>query len=208
MININDVVAVGGVLVGVIGGIFGLVPYLKKRGIDTEKVLDTTENILEGTEPFIQLAKTIPALKPGATLVDWIEKKAVAGVKAAEQLAHDGSLKTNEEKFNAAQNTVYAALKEINVEPTLNQKKLISDFIQEAVNDLGHAGPMESEKDTQITKVQQDLAAAQAENTQLKQTIASIQSAAGAVQNMNTSVAVVNAEDRAAENTIPEAAQN
>ncbi|WP_347472950.1 phage holin, LLH family [Clostridium kluyveri] len=82
------------------------------------------------------IGKTIPALKPGATLVDWIEKKAVAGVKAAEQLAHAGSLATNEEKFNAAQNTVYAALKEINVEPTLNQKKLISDFIQEAVNDL------------------------------------------------------------------------
>ena len=208
MININDIVAVGGVLVGVIGVIFGLVPYLKKKGIDTEKVLDTTGNVLEATEPFIQLAKTIPALKPGATLIDWIEKKAVAGVKAAEQLAHAGSLKTNEEKFNAAQNTVYAALKEIEITPTLNQKKLISDFIQEAVNDLGHAGPTESEKDTQITKIQQDLAAAQAENTQLKQTIASIQSAAGAVQNINTSVAVINAEDKAAENTIPEAAQN
>ncbi|WP_242951503.1 hypothetical protein [Clostridium kluyveri] len=201
MININDVVAVGGVLVGVIGSIFGLVPHLKKKGIDTEKVLDTTGNVLEGTEPLIQLAKAIPALKPGATLIDWVEKKAVAGVKAAEQLAHAGSLATNEEKFNAAQNTVYAALKEINVEPTLNQKKLISDFIQEAVNDLGHVAPTEPEKDTQITKIQQDLAAAQAENTQLKQTIASIQSAAGAVQNIDTSVAVINAEDRAVENT-------
>lgn len=201
MININDVVAVGGVLVGVIGGIFGLAPYLKKKGIDTEKVLDTTGNVLEATEPFIQLAKTIPALKPGATLIDWIEKKAVAGVKAAEQLAHAGSLKTNEEKFNAAQNTVYAALKEINVEPTLNQKKLISDFIQEAVNDLGHTTPAEAEKNVEITKIQQDLAAAQAENTQLKQTIASIQNAAGAVQNINTSVAVINAEDKSVENT-------
>ncbi|WP_023625442.1 phage holin, LLH family, partial [Clostridium tyrobutyricum] len=74
-----------------------------------------------------------------ATLVDWIEQKAVAGVKAAEQLAHTGSLQTNEEKFKSAQETVYAALKEINVTPTDNQKKLIDDFIQEAVNDLGHA---------------------------------------------------------------------
>jgi len=42
------------------------------------------------------------------------------------------------------------------------------------VNDLGHTASTESEKDTQIAKIQQDLAVAQAENTQLKQTIASI----------------------------------
>ncbi|MEA5008206.1 hypothetical protein [Clostridium tyrobutyricum] len=179
MINVNDIVAVGGVLVGVIGGIYGLVPYLKKKNINTEKILDTTGDVLKATEPLIQVAKGIPSLKPAATLVDWIEQKAVAGVKAAEQLAHAGSLQTNEEKFQSAQETVYAALKEINVTPTENQKKLIDDFIQEAVNDLGHAPVSEAEKNTQIAKINQDLAAVQAENTQLKQTIASIQSTAG-----------------------------
>ncbi|WP_039658122.1 hypothetical protein [Clostridium tyrobutyricum] len=179
MINVNDIVAVGGVLVGVIGGIYGLVPYLKKKNINTEKVLDTTGDVLKATEPLIQVAKTIPSLKPAATLLDWIEQKAVAGVKAAEQLAHAGSLQTNEEKFKSAQETVYAALKEINVTPTDNQKKLIDDFIQEAVNDLGHASVSEAEKNAQIAKINQDLAAVQAENTQLKQTIASIQSTAG-----------------------------
>ncbi|WP_195603730.1 hypothetical protein [Clostridium tyrobutyricum] len=179
MINVNDIVAVGGVLVGVIGGIYGLVPYLKKKNINTEKILDTTGDVLKATEPLIQVAKGIPSLKPAATLVDWIEQKAVAGVKAAEQLAHAGSLQTNEEKFKSAQETVYAALKEINVTPTDNQKKLIDDFIQEAVNDLGHAPVSEAEKNAQIAKINQDLAAVQAENTQLKQTIASIQSTAG-----------------------------
>ncbi|WP_039657924.1 hypothetical protein [Clostridium tyrobutyricum] len=179
MINVNDIVAVGGVLVGVIGGIYGLVPYLKKKNINTEKVLDTTGDVLKATEPLIQVAKTIPSLKPAATLLDWIEQKAVAGVKAAEQLAHVGSLQTNEEKFKSAQETVYAALKEINVTPTENQKKLIDDFIQEAVNDLGHAPVSEAEKNAQIAKINEDLAAVQAENTQLKQTIASIQSTAG-----------------------------
>ncbi|MBV4426393.1 hypothetical protein [Clostridium tyrobutyricum] len=179
MINVNDIVAVGGVLVGVIGGIYGLVPYLKKKNINTEKVLDTTGDVLKATEPLIHVAKTIPSLKPAATLVDWIEQKAVAGVKAAEQLAHAGSLQTNEEKFKSAQETVYASLKEIGVTPTDNQKKLIDDFIQEAVNDLGHAPVSEAEKNAQIAKINQDLAAVQAENTQLKQTIASIQSTAG-----------------------------
>jgi hypothetical protein len=104
----------------------------------------------------------------------------VAGVKAAEQLAHAGSLQTNEEKFKSAQETVYAALKEINVTPTDNQKKLIDDFIQEAVNDLGHAPVSEAEKNAQIAKINQDLAAVQAENTQLKQKLTTIQSTAGA----------------------------
>ncbi|WP_368488358.1 hypothetical protein [Clostridium sp. BJN0013] len=201
MVNINDVIAVAGVLVGVIGVIFGLVPYLKKKGIDAGKVLDTTGNVLEAAEPLIQVAKTIPSLKAGATLVDLIQDKAISAAKIAEQLGHAGKLKDNEGKFNYAQNTVYSILKEINVDPTDNQKKLIDDFIQEGVNDLGHAAPTESEKDTQIAKIQQDLTAVQAENTQLKQTIASIQSAAGAVQNTNISTAVVNAEDKATENT-------
>ena len=61
--------------------------------------------------------------------------------------------------------------------------------------------PTESEKDTQIAKIQQDLTAVQAENTQLKQTIASIQSAAGAVQNTNISTAVVNAENKTTQDT-------
>jgi hypothetical protein len=52
MINVNDIVAVGGVLVGVIGGIYGLVPYLKKKNINTEKVLDTTGDVLKATEPL------------------------------------------------------------------------------------------------------------------------------------------------------------
>ncbi|MBV4432649.1 hypothetical protein KM803_15185 [Clostridium tyrobutyricum] len=174
MINVNDIVAVGGVLVGVIGGIYGIVPLLKKKGVDTEKVLDTTGDVLKATEPLIQVANTIPSLKPAATLVDWIEQKAVAGVKAAEQLAHAGSLQTNEEKFKSAQETVYSSLKEIGVTPTDNQKKLIDDFIQEAVNDLGHAPVSEAEKNAQIAKTQQDLVSSQAEVEQLKQKLATI----------------------------------
>lgn len=179
MININDIIAVGGVVVGVIGVMFGLMPYLKKKNVDTDKILDTTGDVLKATEPLIQVAKTIPSLKPAATLVDWIEQKAVAGVKAAEQLYHAGSLQTNEEKFKAAQQTVYDALKEIDITPSDNQKKLIDDFIQESVNDLGHATPTEAEKNAQIAKAQQDLAAVQAENTQLKQKLTTIQSTVG-----------------------------
>jgi hypothetical protein len=179
MINTNDILAVGGVLVGVIGSIFGLVPFLKKKNIDAEKVLDTTQNVLEAAEPLIQVAKTIPELRTGANLVDLIQNKAISSAKIAEQLGHAGKLQNNEEKFNYARNTVYAILKEIDVDPTDNQKKLIDDFIQEGINDLGHATPTEAEKNAQLQKTKQDLTSAQAENVQLKQTIASIQSTVG-----------------------------
>lgn len=180
MVNVNDVAAVGGVLVGVIGGIFGLVPYLKKKGVDTEKVLDTTQNVSEAAEPLIQVAKTILALKPVATLVDWLEQKAVARVKAAEELGHAGELKTNEDKFKKAQEVVYNSLKEINITPTDNQKKLIDDFIQEAVNDLGHATPTEAEKNAQLQNMQ-------AENMQLKQKLTTIQNTVAPVNVANMS---------------------
>ncbi|OAA88579.1 hypothetical protein [Clostridium ljungdahlii] len=186
MISVNDIVAIGGVLVGVIGGIFGLTPYLKKRNINVDKVLSTTEQVLTAAEPLIKISETLPALKPAGSLIDWIEQKAKAGVKAAEQLYHSGILKTDEDRFKAAQNTVYAALKEINVEPTMNQRKLISDFIQEAVNDLGHAIPTETEKNAQIQKAQQDLAEVQKENEKLKQKLANIQNTVTPVQKADT----------------------
>ncbi|QXE18258.1 hypothetical protein [Clostridium sp. 001] len=187
MISVNDIVAIGGVLVGVIGGIFGLTPYLKKRNINVDKVLNTTEQVLTAAEPLIKISETFPALKPAGSLIDWMEQKAKVGVKAAEQLYHSGILETDEDRFKAAQNTVYAALKEINVEPTMNQKKLISDFIQEAVNDLGHANPTEAEKNAQIQKAQQDLVEVQKENEKLKQKLANIQNTVTPVQKTDTS---------------------
>ncbi|MDV3428192.1 MAG: hypothetical protein LIR50_14430 [Bacillota bacterium] len=180
MINVNDIVTIGGVVVGVIGGIYGLVPYLKKKGVNTEKVLDTTQNVLEAAEPLIQVAKTIPSLKVGANLVDLMQDKAISAAKIAEQLEHAGQLKNNDEKFNYARDIVYSILKEMNVTPTDNQKKLIDDFIQEGVNNLGHAPVSEAEKNAQIAKTQQDLTIAQTENAQLKQKLTTIQSTAGA----------------------------
>ena len=179
---ISNIVAIAGVLVGVVGVIFGIIPCLKKKGIDTGKVLGGTDKVLEASKPLIQVAKTIPGLKPEAALLDWIEQKAKAGVKAAEQLGHAGSLKTNSEKFQAAQQTVYAALKEIGIAPTDNQKKLIDDFIQEAVNDLGHAPAPVAAQKAELQKTSQNLAKAQNENTQLRQKLTIIQSASQIAQ--------------------------
>lgn len=179
---ISNIVAIAGVLVGVVGVMFGIIPYLKKKGINTDKALEGTGEVLEASESIIKVAEGISSLKPEAALLDWIEQKAKAGVKAAEQLGHAGSLKTNSEKFQAAQQTVYAALKEIGIAPTDNQKKLADDFIQEAVNNLGHAPAPVAAQKAELQKTSQSLAKAQDENTQLRQKLATIQSASQIVQ--------------------------
>ncbi|WP_446897595.1 hypothetical protein ACSVC9_11315 [Clostridium sp. LBM24168] len=171
MFDINNIIAIGGILVGIIGGIFGIISLLKEKNIDRDKELNTTRQIFELSE-----------LKPAAAVIDWIEQKAVAGVKAAEQLEHSGSLKTDQEKFTAAQNTVYNALTEIDIIPTNNQKKLIDDFIQGAVNDLGHSPKDEARRNEQLQNIKQKLITLQAENSQLKQTLISIKSTAGTIK--------------------------
>ena len=100
------------------------------------KCLDTTEKALDAIEPAIELAKTIAPLNPIVNVVELIDKWAVTGVKNAEQLYHASQLTSNDDRKNAAKETVYAALKEFNIEPTENQEKLIDDTIEAAVNDL------------------------------------------------------------------------
>lgn len=124
------------VVLGIIAVSIWVVPILKKKNIDVEKLASKTETVLNAIEPVVAIAQDIPVLGGGAKLIELFRQYALSGAKAAEQLGKNGSLTTNEEKFSAAQQTVYAALTELKITPTENQKKLIDDFIQEAVNDL------------------------------------------------------------------------
>lgn len=181
-----NVIAITGIAIGVIGAIFGLIPYLKKKNINVDGALNAIEKGLTISEPFISIGKTMPGLKKEASLIDWMEQKAKAGVKAAEQLYHAGDLKTDEDRFKFAQSTVLAALKEIKVEPTANQEKLIGDFIHEAVNDLGHVPASEADKDNKIQQIQQKLESTKQENEQLKQTLNTVQNTLNPVQSTPT----------------------
>jgi len=124
------------IVLGGISIVVWVIPTLKKKNIDVEKLASKTETVLNAIEPVVAIAQDIPVLSGGAKLIELFRQYALSGAKAAEQLGKNGSLTTNEEKFSAAQQTVYAALTELKITPTENQKKLIDDFIQEAVNDL------------------------------------------------------------------------
>ncbi|ADL40331.1 hypothetical protein phiCTP1_gp30 [Clostridium phage phiCTP1] len=123
-------------VLGVIAVSIWVVPILKKKNIDIEKLATKAESVISASDPLIDLAKEIPAINKGATIIETIKNGALVGAKTAEQLGGIGSLTTNDEKFKSAQSTVYALLAELKITPTDNQKKLIDDYIQAAVYDL------------------------------------------------------------------------
>jgi len=134
--NIQNFIILIAVVLGAISTIVWIVPTLKKKNIDIEKIATKTETVLNAIEPVVGIAKDIPLLHGTASVVELIRQYAIVGAKTAEQLGSTGTLTTNAEKFKSAQETVYAVLAELKIEPTDNQKKLIDDFIQAAVNDL------------------------------------------------------------------------
>lgn len=159
-------IVVGGVL-----GFLGAIPYLKKKGIDVNKVVDTTENVIKAAEPVINL---VSAIAPGSKAIDilkTIEKWAVIAVGQAQQLYHAGTIK-NDERKQVAENAIYKVLEELNIELTDARKDLINAAIENAVNDLGHADPTESERLAKEQATQEQLLKIQQENTNLKSTIA------------------------------------
>lgn len=176
----DDIIKICEAVVVVIGAIFALISYFKNKSMNLDKILSVTDKTLKTVEPFIEVAKSIPSVKTTASLIDWIEEKAAVGVKVAEQLQHSGEIKTNEEKFNIAENTVYAALKEIKVEPDDNKKMLIKYFIEEAVSDLRHNSEKMADENIQIEnekleKIEQELDLLTLENENIKEEITLIQ---------------------------------
>lgn len=168
-----QLIAMGGTTVGVIGAVIGAFPYLKNKGIDISKLLDTANTALTAAGPAIDAVKGLLPANPAINLIDFIDKEAVKAVKGAQQL-NDSSQLTSDARKQTAQNSVYAALKEIGIDPSDDQKKLIDDAIEAAVYDLPHAPADVKQLQTTIDQQTSQNQQLQNENTQLKQTIQTI----------------------------------
>jgi hypothetical protein len=170
---------------GIVGIVLGSVPtfaYLKSKGINVGNALNTADKAIEDAQPVINVAKEILPDNPIVNVIDLIDKYAVTGVKNAEQLYHASLLTTNEDRSKAAHDTVYAALKEFDIVPSDNQKKLIDDTIEAAVNDLGHKDKSDAEKEAEKQTLKTQLTQITAERDNLKNTIATITATANTVQ--------------------------
>lgn len=163
-------------VVGVVLGSGGVFAFLNKKGVNISKDLDNVNKVITATEPIISVAKGIAPLNPVISIADLIEHWAKIGVGNAEQLYHTNQLTGDDDRKETAKQTVYTNLKELNINPTENQKKLIDDTIQYWVNDLGHKDKTDAEKEAEKQALQAKVTTLTNENAQLKQTISNVQS--------------------------------
>lgn len=184
-----SILATAGTTIGVIGAMIGAFPFLKKKGVDTDNMLNTTDKALTAVGPVLDTLEELLPNNPAINLVDFIDNKAVKAVKVAEQLNNSGQLSADD-RYKTAQDSVYAALKEMNIAPTENQQKIINDAIQAAVYDLPHTAPDVKQLQTTIDQQNAQNAQLQNENGQLKQTIATITQAVQSNTSTNTETPV------------------
>lgn len=128
------------VLVGVLGVIIGLNPYLKLKGVNVSSILDNAQKVTESVDKVLGVVQDILPNNPTVGLLTIIEKWAKIGVGNAEQLYHSGEA-TSDERATIAEQTVYNVLSELNITVDDNKKILIDAAIKEAVNNLGHTKP-------------------------------------------------------------------
>jgi hypothetical protein len=173
---------ISGGVVGMVLGSGGIFAFLNKKGVNISKDLDNVNKVITATEPIISVGKEIAPLNPVVTMADLIEHWAKIGVGNAEQLYHTGKLVSDEDRFKSAHDTVYANLKELNINPTENQQKIIDDVIQYWVNDLGHKYKTDAERESEKQALQAKITTLTNENVQLRQKIATIQNTVSPAQ--------------------------
>ncbi|MPQ32426.1 hypothetical protein E4V42_13390 [Clostridium estertheticum] len=178
MQNLLNVGTILGVTLGVVTTMLVLFPLLKKKGIKVDEVLQKVDMALNGADAVITVADKIMPVNPVLDTLKVVEKYGHIGVHQAEQLCINSKLGKDERNAKSKE-TIYAALKLLNIEPTEEIDTIINGIIEAETLALGHKNLTEVEKQAQLQKVQARATQLQTENVQLKQTIATIQ---GAVQ--------------------------
>ncbi|MCB2309042.1 hypothetical protein LGL08_20270 [Clostridium estertheticum] len=125
------------ILTGVLFAVLVLVPYLKKKGVNTIKILANAQRVTEGLDKALVVVQDILPNNPTVGLLTIFEKWAKIGVGNAEQLCVSGEV-TSEERATIASDTVYSVLSELKIEVDDNKRILIDAAIKDAVLNLGH----------------------------------------------------------------------
>lgn len=165
--EVLSLITISGVVGGVLGAMLKGIPFLNKKGVNIDKALATTEQIADVSDKALDVAGEIMPNNPVIKVLDKVAEWAKIAAGNAQQLYHTGDLKSDE-RFTTAQNIVYSALKELNVDLSDLRKVLIDAAIRDAVNSLGHAPVSEQ----QLLQQKQEL---EQQNIQLKQTIEQVQ---------------------------------
>ncbi|MEY8001776.1 bZIP transcription factor [Clostridium sp. Mt-5] len=186
MTNLNILFIILGLTVGVGATVLILLPFLKKKGVNTADVLQKVDTGLQEVKKYTDAAK---ALVPGnkfLNILSVIEKYAEIGVGQAAQLNVSSQLPADQRK-KSAEDYVYNVLNKLGIEVDDNIKTIVSGVIENKVYDLKTPEEKKSAQQTatqtqvsqlqtQNSQLQSEKTQLQQENEKLKQTIASIQS--------------------------------
>ena len=192
MTNLNVLFIVLGLAVGVGGTVLVLLPFLKKKGVNTADVLQKVDTGLQEVKKYTDAAK---ALVPGnkfLNILSIIEKYAEIGVGQAAQLNVSSQLPADQRK-QSAEDYVYSVLQKLGIEVDDNVRTIVSGVIESKVYEL--KSPEEkksagqtatqtqiSQLQTQNSQLQSERTKLQQENEELKKKVADMQSIMAPVQ--------------------------
>lgn len=145
--NIVQLISILTELWGVVGTIFDIVPYAKKKGI-VKADLVRVENVAEGVEKVIKEVE--PCLPKEAKNVAYIIAYWIPiAAGYAEQIFHAEDIQADQ-RAEYAENIVLCILKEFKITADNNEKTIINATIKNAVGELVHKTPTQAEQAKQI----------------------------------------------------------
>lgn len=123
-------------VLGIVGGMVlmaaVLIPLLKKKGIDTDKVIDAAQTGLKTADSIVDgVQAALPDL-PGIKIVHEIIELASKGADAAEQMKKSSQIESGQRKATAIQ-LVKDCLTAANIEITPDIEKIIDGAVEAAV---------------------------------------------------------------------------
>ena len=152
-------------------------PTLKKKKIDAQDILQKADKGLNVAGTVINVADEILPNNPAIAILKLAQNAAKNGVDHAEQLCISSQLDENQRNAKARE-TAWDVLKYAGVKETPDLDKIVDSFLEADTLALGHKTPTDTEKAAQLQQAQQNVTTLQQENTQLKQKLQTIQSAA------------------------------
>ncbi|MDD3224105.1 MAG: hypothetical protein PHX70_05260 [Clostridium sp.] len=132
MSNVETLLIIAGVSLGIGGSLFLLFPYLKKIGVNVEDILKKVETVLTGADSIISVAKEIEPLNKSIDVLDVVTKEALKGVNRAEQLYISYQIPADQRKEKATE-LIIAALKVAGINITDDIKTVIDGYIDDVI---------------------------------------------------------------------------
>lgn len=138
----NTVLIVSLIAAAAVGSVLTMAvmfPLLRKKGVNTQQVIDTAQQVLQTadtiTDGLAEVLPGVPAIKIIDNIVDWAER----GVTGAEQLYKSSQL-DKDQRRDTAIDTVKSCLNAAGVEITPNIENIIDGAVEAAVFALPKSG--------------------------------------------------------------------